>query len=116
MGASHLVKTKRTLTDELPTGRPMCIQFIPGELRALLLAALVGVHAVRLDGAEAAVDVLPVQPVAVGAAERGAGRASPGKPGLVGFMAVVDFATIDFEACQKYQNWSNFINKSTTES
>ena len=80
MGASHLVKTKRTLTDELPTGRPMCIQFIPGELRALLLAALVGVHAVRLDGAEAAVDVLAVQPAAVGAAERGAGRTPPGKP------------------------------------
>ena len=36
-------------------------------------------------------------------------------PGL-GFMAVVDFATSDFETCPKYQNWANFINKSTTES
>ena len=34
-------------------------------------------------------------------------------PGL-GFMAVVDFATSDFETCPKYQNWANFINKSTT--
>ena len=54
--------------------------------------------------------------MAVGAAERGAGGASPGKPGLGGFMAVVDFATGDFETCPKYQNWANFINKSTTES
>ena len=38
-----------------------------------------------------------------------------GKPGL-GFMAVVDFATSDFETCPKYQNWANFINKSRTES
>ena len=38
-----------------------------------------------------------------------------GVPGL-GFMAVVDFATSDFETCPKYQNWANFINKSTTES
>ena len=37
------------------------------------------------------------------------------RPGL-GFMAVVDFATSDFETCPKYQNWANFINKSTTES
>ena len=34
----------------------------------------------------------------------------------LGFMAVVDFATSDFETCPKYQNWANFINKSTTES
>ena len=38
-----------------------------------------------------------------------------GVPGL-GFMAVVDFATSDFETCPKYQNWANFINKFTTES
>ena len=31
-------------------------------------------------------------------------------------MAVVDFATSDFEICPKYQNWANFINESTTES
>ena len=37
------------------------------------------------------------------------------EPGL-GFMAVVDFATSDFETCPKYQNWANFINKSRTES
>ena len=37
------------------------------------------------------------------------------EPGL-GFMAVVDFATSDFETCPKYKNWANFINKSTTES
>ena len=34
----------------------------------------------------------------------------------LGFMAVVDFGTSDFETCQKYQNWANFINKSKTES
>ena len=34
----------------------------------------------------------------------------------LGFVAVVDFATSDFETCPKYQNWANFINKSTTES
>ena len=34
----------------------------------------------------------------------------------LGFMAVVDFSTSDFETCPKYQNWANFINKSTTES
>ena len=34
----------------------------------------------------------------------------------LGFMTVVDFATSDFETCPKYQNWANFINKSTTES
>ena len=34
----------------------------------------------------------------------------------LGFMAVVDFATSDFETCPKNQNWANFINKSTTES
>ena len=34
----------------------------------------------------------------------------------LGFTAVVDFATSDFETCPKYQNWANFINKSTTES
>ena len=34
----------------------------------------------------------------------------------LGFMAVVDFATSDFETCPNYQNWANFINKSTTES
>ena len=28
-------------------------------------------------------------------------------------MAVVDFATSDFETCPEYQNWANFINKST---
>ena len=40
----------------------------------------------------------------------------PEGPGL-GFMAVVDFAnTSDFETCPKYQNWANFINKSTTKS
>ena len=33
-----------------------------------------------------------------------------------GFMAVVDFATSDFETCPKYQKWANFINKHTTES
>ena len=27
-----------------------------------------------------------------------------------------DFATSDFETCPKFQNWANFINKSTTES
>ena len=36
-------------------------------------------------------------------------------PGL-GFMAVVDVATSDFETRPKYQNWANFINKCTTES
>ena len=34
----------------------------------------------------------------------------------LGFMAVVHFATSDFETCPKYQNWANFIDKSTTES
>ena len=34
----------------------------------------------------------------------------------LGFMAVVDFATSDFETCPKYQSWASFINKSTTES
>ena len=36
--------------------------------------------------------------------------------GKLGFMAVVDFATGDFETCPKYQNWASFINKSVTES
>ena len=26
----------------------------------------------------------------------------------MGFMAVVDFATSDFETCPKYQIWANF--------
>ena len=42
-------------------------------------------------------------------------RGNPYQAGL-GFMAVVNFATSDFETCPKYQNWANFINKSTTDS
>ena len=34
----------------------------------------------------------------------------------LGFVAVVDFATSDFETCPKFPNWVNFIDKSTTES